>query len=441
MRPSTVYIGNRMTVPLSQESGLLPPGLLLKILTVVAFTYPLAHFVQVERTLSAHDLVITVGMLGCLIVPALRGQLNRLVRSGYGLWASTLITAVLGSSVLGKNSGSVGFFSAQIVFVYMIAVPVVVCTMVNLPRFSASVGLVCTAYTVTYLFGLGLLMVSGVDVVVSNSGNERYNPAWLAAYHMLVLHGAYLFGRYAINSIPVRAFAIQLGIVSVLVLASGSRTSVVGLAIAFALTIVIKIRQGESGRVGVTLLVGAGAVAVVLGVSSQLLLGNPSFRFSTRIQDSLYSDSSRLNLLQSGFDAIGDSGTMLVGRGLGTFTDSWGNRIHNCFVQYLVETGLVGAIGFGMLFLSPLYLTRRIRDPYVTLGRIIYLSQAPFFMFSGVATQRSYYLAFAIGMSFLMRPILLRNDVRNASSTPRSSPSGAGRDALIYDRRTDRKQA
>ncbi len=370
----------------------------------------------IVRSFSVYDLLIGIALLYLL-------RERRLAWPAWAYLAASylFLLAALASAFRASYATEALTQVLQYAFIFFVQVPVVISVVTTRARAITAIALLCTGTLLAILHAYILRPTQGAGRVVVFYSENPNRLGYPAAYLIPLLLVLWLLSRRADR--PVRMIATMSVLAGLYlsiwaVSASGSRSSLLGAAVALFVVIVIRPGLGPWRAVG-----RLAALVVVCG----LLLGGaaatgqlPS-NLEERIARSLdTSDQSaqaqlvgdREHLFNAGISAFLEE--PLIGTGLDNFryvAPRYDDEVtpqlpHNLWLQLLVQVGLVGAAAFAVWIVvwgTDLVSTVRSANPRDgTLIWGLFASMAgilTIFMFAPEMLDRHYWLIAALGLA------------------------------------------
>lgn len=338
--------------------------LVLFIAALVTGTY----YNQAPVMRVAHHILVTVAVVGGLIALARAGGLARhpLMLAFGAVIAAWLVSAAL--AVDPRMAFENAWFPISHAAIGLLLVALIqrgraLLVLEGQFMLAAVVALFALVHLGSWYFGWGIapgtengwaqvVAVAPIPIVLPQVYLPLGVSTWLAAYcaPLAVLAFAYgLAGRAGVRA----GFWALAGLLTIGVLATGSRGGLIALAVGGGAFVLLQVGGQRRGR---ALWLGAAGALAVVAVAAVLLIGRNVERFT--------GDALRLNLWRGAVevfasDPISGVGVGLFGRAYREVREPFGihdNRLgtaHNAYLNALAENGLIGAaamlIGGGAL--------------------------------------------------------------------------------------------
>ena len=372
----------------------------------------------IVRSFSVYDALIGLALLFLVLDNRLRWPSPAYLGLAYLFLLTTLV-----STFRATYAAEALTQSLQYAFVFFIQIPVVLSVVTTRRRAVTSILLLCLGSLGAIAWSYLTRPTQGAGRVLVFYSENPNRLGYPAAYLIPLLLALWAVTRYARMAVRVlTAVAVGLGLyLSVwAVSASGSRSSLLGAAVALLVFIVLRPGLGFARAAGrfVLLCAASGALGTALVVSGQLpsTLGERIERSldttDTSAQTHLVAD--RENLTEAGLVAFMES--PLVGTGLDNFRyvaprydeDATPQLPHNLWLQLLVQVGAVGTAAFALyllLWASQVGLAARRSHPLAAAplwGLMSALAGVlTIFMFSPELLDRHYWLIVALGLALV----------------------------------------
>ncbi len=393
-----------------------PPDWTVLALCGIAIAYPFEGSCLLFRNLSLPDVLLCAWVALMLFDRRCGSGLTRIYWSAYGIAAFFGIGWIFLSALVSPNQWESGLAASQLAFVYLLFVP---CTAFGLARAREPekyVRRICFGFSVCYAIAFVLLMAGVPTGLVSDQGSQRFFPLWNedAAYRLAVLHAALVLARLATGGGHPLAAAAELCPTAIVVAGIASRTSLVGVACAAAVSCCIAMQPRYLPR--------SGKLAAALGV---ILLGGLAMSFfrigtetianlpvrTSRLTQRLFDDAPRLGLIQHRVRDLRGAKEVFFGAGPGS--EQHDVAVHSVFVQYAVDCGVPAACFMFLTWCAPMLICLRMGrwNERIVLAVVGYVSQLPFLAFMPVLTNASPYLPLAFLLGLVHREAISRDAV------------------------------
>lgn len=372
----------------------------------------------IVRSFSAYDALIGLALLFLILDNRLKWPSRGYLALSYVFVLTTLISAFRATYATEALTQSL-----QYGFVFFIQIPVVLSVVTTRRRVVTSIALLCLGSLGAIVWSYLTRPTQGAGRVLVFYSENPNRLGYPAAYLIPLLLALWAVSRYSRMVVRVlTAVAVALGIYFSIwaVAASGSRSSLLGAAVALLVYVVLRPGLGIARTLGrlVLLCAAGGAVATALVVSGQL----PT-TLEERIERSLDTrDASAQASLVADRETLTDAGLVaflaspLVGTGLDNFRyvapryseDATQQLPHNLWLQLLVQVGAVGTLAFALyllLWASQIVPATKRADPLASAllwGLMSALAGVlTIFLFSPEMLDRHYWLIVALGLALV----------------------------------------
>jgi len=372
---------------------------------LLLFIYPLGSlFPFIYKNIAVGDLA-----LGCAYLFGFLRFFREYIRFlATGYWViACLVPLGMGTSILvmGQNIRALDAL-AQVSVILWLLLPLVAIGLAEMQRPLRLLIAGAWVYFTVAVAGAGMLFLGGSELLIRNSGSNRYFIVIPLVPFEACLVPLALAGLFVMRKLLSWESVGYLLLLSAAVLAAvlaDSRTSIV-VAVASVLTALAINRRP----------------IVALAVGSILSSGYLLFRRSDWLNDmfglgqrSLLDDRGRTDLMVSAYESLGtDMQEFVFGagwQGSGFVTTEQAIVLHNTYLQIMMEWGLLGLLGWLGIWILPWtwLMHNRRGDPMewqVALLTIFSVQLA--WMFHPIATTRLHWLGFAVGLGMAYRVYL-----------------------------------
>lgn len=372
----------------------------------------------IVRSFSVYDLFVGAALLYLWRQHRLVWPPTGYLAAAYAFLLVALLSAFRATQAVEAITQVLQYF-----FIFFILVPVVISVVTTRTRAVVTVTMLCVGTLGAIIHAWVMRPTQGAGRVVVFYSENPNRLGYPAAYLVPLLLVLWLLSRQAerrVRLLVMLVVVVGLYLSVWAVTASGSRSSLLGTAVALVCVIVLRPGLGLWRALGRLL-----ALVLVCGTigGGLLVLGEVPSTLEERINRSLdSSDAEAQAHLVGDREHLADAGVAAfleapwLGTGLDNFryvaprydVEATSQLPHNLWLQLLVQVGLVGACAFAAWLLlwgyDVLTATRRARPPDADLLWGLFAAMAgilTIFMFAPEMLDRHYWLIAALGLAIV----------------------------------------